>query len=103
MRKKANVTMVFKKEDLGNYRPVSFTLILGMMMEQILLDAFSKHRKDKKVIWSTQHGILKGKSCLTNLITFYDEVTGLVDEGRTVDVVYFKKAYDSVSHNILIK
>ena len=27
-------------------------------------------------------------SCLTNLISFYDQVTCLVDEGKAVDVVY---------------
>lgn len=35
---------------------------------------------------SCQHGFLKGKSCLTNLITFYDEMSSLVDKGRAVYV-----------------
>ena len=41
---------------------------------------------------------------MTNLISFYDWVTRLADEGKAVDVVYqdFSKAFDMVSHSILL-
>jgi len=41
---------------------------------------------------------------LTNLIAVYDGMTSWVGEGRAVDVVYlnFSKAFDTVSHNILL-
>ncbi|GAB0206736.1 mitochondrial enolase superfamily member 1 [Grus japonensis] len=76
--RKANVTLVFekaKKEDSGNYRPVSLTSIPGKVIEQLILDVISKHVEEKKVIRSGQHGFTKGKSCLTNMIAFYDGVT----------------------------
>ncbi|PKU40859.1 rna-directed dna polymerase from mobile element jockey- hypothetical protein [Limosa lapponica baueri] len=74
------------------------------MMEQLILGAISEHLEEKKAIRSSQHGFTKGKSCLTNLIPFYDGMTGWMDEGRAVDVVSldFSKAFDTVSHSILI-
>ncbi|GAB0210119.1 protein NYNRIN-like [Grus japonensis] len=105
--RKANVTLVFKKgkkEDSGNYRPVSLISIPGKVMEQLILGVINKHMEEKAAIRSGQHGFTKGKSRLTNLIAFYDGMTGWMDEGTAVDVVYldFSKAFDTVSHNILI-
>jgi len=105
--RKAIVTPIFKKgkkEDPENYRLVSLTSIPGKMMEQLILEVIIKQVEEKKVIRSSQHGFSKGKSCLTSLIAFYNGVTGWIDEGRAVDVVYlnFSKAVDTVSHNILL-
>ncbi|PKU37685.1 rna-directed dna polymerase from mobile element jockey- hypothetical protein [Limosa lapponica baueri] len=105
--RKANVIPVFKKdkkEDPGNYRLVSLTSIPGKMMERLILGVISKHLEEKQAIRSSQHRFTKGKSRLTNLIAFYNDTTGWIDEGRAVDVVYldFSKAFDTVSHSILV-
>ncbi|CAM4479178.1 unnamed protein product [Caretta caretta] len=72
-------------------------------MEQVLKESILKHLEERKVIRNSQHGFTKGKSCLTNLISFCDEITGSVDEGKAVDVLFldFSKAFDPVSHGIL--
>ena len=49
-----------------------------------------------------QHGFVKGRSCLTNLISCCDRVTCLVGYGKAVVVAFldFSKAFDNVSHCI---
>lgn len=53
----------------------------------------------KEFTRTIQHGFSNRKSCLTNLIKFYEELIGLVDEGTAVDVFYmdFNKAHGIVS------
>lgn len=45
---------------------------------------------------------LKGRSCLSNLFSLYDQMTLLVDEGKAVDKVCldFSKASGSVSPTV---
>jgi len=61
--------------------------------------------KDNQGIRPSQHGFMKGRPCLTNLIPFYDQVTHLVGEGEAVDVVYldFSKGVDTVPHSTLLE
>ncbi|CAM4688779.1 unnamed protein product [Lepidochelys olivacea] len=72
-------------------------------MEPVLKESILKHLEERKVIRNCEHGFIKGKSCLTTLIAFYDEITGSVDMGKAVDVIHldFSKAFDTVSHCIL--
>jgi len=105
--KQANVTPIFKKgsrNSVENYRPVSLTSQICKLFETIMRDALVHYLENNHLILDSQHGFRKGRSCLTNLLEFLDRVTGCVDAGDSVDVIFldFAKAFDKVPHRRLV-
>jgi hypothetical protein len=103
----ANITPVFMKGSksvVGNYRPVSLTCILCKVIESIVQDAIIEHLATNNLIHPSQHGFMKSKSCLTNLLEYLEVLTKLVNEGHAVNVMYldFAKAFDKVPHRRLL-
>lgn len=83
------------KKNPGIYRLVSLTSVPGKAMAQLILETTSRHVKDKNIIRKTLRGFTKQKSHLTCLLCFYDAMTGLIDEERTMDIAFlnFSKSF----------
>ena len=62
-----------------------------------------EHLTRYKILKDSQHGFLKRRSCLTNILDFLEEVYEKLDEGKAADVIYldFAKAFDKVPHSRL--
>ena len=105
--KEANITTLFKEGSRNkpeNYRPVSLTSVLRKLLETLIGDNMVEFLVKHKLLNPSQHGFLKARSCVTNLLCFFEEITKRVDDGSPVDVVYldFQKAFDKVPHQILL-
>jgi len=105
--KLANVTPIYKKGNKSspsNYRPVSLTVVPHKIFELILTDKIVEHLEKHELIRESQHGFVKKKSCLSNLLVFMEEVTSYLDSGYPVDVIYLdcQKAFDNVPHRCLL-
>ena len=104
----AIVSPIFKqgsKSNAQNYRPISLTSVLCKILESIIKDRVVAHLDKFNLIRDSQHGFMKGRSCLTNLLEFMEKVTEELDKNNPVDIVYldFAKAFDKVPHKRLIK
>ena len=105
--KTAVVTAIFKKgtrSDPGNYRPVSLTCVVCKVLESIVRDVLVNFMNSNKLYSPCQHGFRKQRSCITQLLEVMEDLTQLIEEKESIDIIYldFKKAFDSVPHNRLL-
>ena len=71
--KEGNITPLFKKGSRNkpeNYRPVSLTSVVCKLLETLIRDYLVEFLVKYKLINTSQHGFLKARSCLTNLLCF---------------------------------
>ena len=105
--KEANIIPLFKKGSRNkseNYRPESLTSVICKLLERLIKDHMVDFLVKHKLLNSSQHGFLKARSCLTNMLCFLEEITKWIDVGSPVDIIYldFQKAFDKVPHQRLL-
>ena len=105
--KKQIITPVFKKGSkavAANYRPISLTSHIIKIFERIIRTKIVKHLETNNLLCKNQHGFLKGRSCLTQLLKHTDIILNNFLKGLDTDSIYldFSKAFDKVDHQILL-
>lgn len=105
--KLANITPIHKEGDKGNvhnYRPLSLTSVCCKTLEHIIYSGLMKHLQDNDFFTATQHGFRSGLSCTTQLTEFTHDITLGINNSTQIDAVFLdlKKAFDVVSHNLLL-
>ena len=88
----------------ADYRPIALTNHLTKILERLLRKAITNHMETNNLFNDTQHGFMHGRSTITQLLKFFDDILFMLDMGKEVDAVYldFAKAFDKVDHGILL-
>ena len=88
--------------DIGNYRGIAKLSAIPKLFEK--LDTSRLVHQFGGIITSHQHGFIKGRSTVTNLLEFTSLVLEALSLRLQTDVIYtdFSKAFDTVSHSLLI-
>jgi Reverse transcriptase (RNA-dependent DNA polymerase) len=105
--KDAVITPLFKKRErclAEKCRPLSLTLTICKLMEAVLKDQIVRKLESDTMQSDVQHGFVKSRSHMTNLLMVLEEWTSILDSGGGVDVIYldYRKAFDKVPHTQLI-
>ena len=87
------------------YRPVSLTCLPCKVSEEFVVDALTEHLEENEILSNVQFGFRPGRSVTDQLLLAYDMVTRGYDQGDMVNVILldFAKAFDKVSHDILLE
>lgn len=74
------------------------------LLEHIEVSNISSYAEDNNILCPQQHGFRKGHSCESQLLGFVDEPSEAMEKGNQEDVLVldFSKAFDKVSHALLV-
>lgn len=103
--KRSNVSPIFKKDcdtDKENFRPVSVLTAISKILEKIKYNQMFEYIQS--ILSDNLSEFLKGHSCSTALLKMTEDFRRSLDDGQhTVAVaIDLSKAFDSISHSLLI-
>lgn len=88
----------------ANYRPVALTNHLTKILERLIRKELVEYLETNHLTNNSQHGFRAGRSTITQLLCYLDDIYNKLEKGEEVDSVYldFAKAFDKVDHGILL-
>ena len=106
--KEGNIIVIFKsgtKTKADNYRPICLTPVPEKLLEKLFRDEIISHMETNNLFSTSQHGLIKGRSCSTQLLELMEELIKALDSSEDIDIIYldFRKAFDKVPHKRLLK
>nr|CAI5844474.1 unnamed protein product [Callosobruchus analis] len=101
----ARICPIFKegnKCEIANYRGIAILNNFAKVFEMSLYALI--YPRTCQLISTTQHGFMRNRSTVTNLVELTQDVSEVLDNRGQVDVAYtdFSKAFDRISHSGII-
>ena len=105
--KRASICPVFKsgrRDQAGNYRPISLTSLCSKIIEHIIVSSMWKHINKNNIIIENQHGFRKGYNTTTQLLHFTHVSAKAINEKQDFHIISFDfaKAFDKVPHKLIV-
>ena len=98
------VGFIFTKFEYEDVQISQTMMLCFALVQRIIKTYMLNHLTRNNMIATEQHGFLRGKSCITNLLLFMDSLTQARDSGPVTDSIFFdfSKAVDKVPRQQII-
>ena len=106
--RQAKVIALYKdkgdKMDPSSYRHISLTAVACKVLERVVVDQMRHYLESNSLLCNKQHGFVPNRSTVTNLLQCDTIIANHLNERKACDVFMldFERAFDQVSHDILI-
>ena len=92
-------------DEVSNYRPVSLLPIPGKLLEKLIHDHLMDFFENNNILSNYQFGFRKNHSTIDSVATLVDNILHSINNGKVTLAAFidFKKAFDTVNHNILLE
>jgi hypothetical protein len=106
--KRSIVIPIFKKgdrNDCKNYRPISLLPVFSEIFEKLLLLQIVNFFNKNNLFSNAQFGFRRGLSTSSAVLSFFDNIVRSFENNNHYKAIFLdlSKAFDTVSHDILIK
>lgn len=93
------------KDEVSNYRPISLLPIMSKILEKIVAKQLMTYLENNHILSNHQHGFRANLSTETALMKVTEKLYSNIDNKKIslLMLLDLSKAFDSVSHDILIK
>jgi hypothetical protein len=105
----SKITALYKnsgnKKDMDEYRPLSIASITSKCIEDFLLRILSSYFETNDIIHKNQFGFTKGSCTEIATVHVLNEIYNNKEKSLSTAILFIdlKKAFDSVTHDILLK
>ena len=89
----------------NNYRPISVLPILSKIIEKHVAHSLLKYLRENNLLYELKSAFRPGHSTEMALIRITDEILFKMDNDEVTRLVFvdFRKAFDVINHNLLLK
>ncbi|CAB3982361.1 Hypothetical predicted protein [Paramuricea clavata] len=106
--KMARVTPLYKdgeRDQSNNYRPISVLSVLSKILEKHVAKSLMNYLVNNNLLYELQSAFREGHSTESALIKLTDQILSNMDQDNVTGVLFidFKKAFDIVDHQIMLK